>query len=148
MSKDGNLGFSLFELLIVVTILLILATMAIPNLLRARQSAQESAAVSQLRIINTSEVTYVSSNQGSYGSIPSLISQGLIDARFTGSISGYNFTVTASGPSYTANADPTSTNAGRFGYYSVTDAVIRFATYQGVNCIPCYPGTLSGAPVD
>jgi prepilin-type N-terminal cleavage/methylation domain-containing protein len=123
MSKDGNLGFSLFELLIVVTILLIIATMAIPNLLRARQSAQESAAVAQLRIINTSEVTYLSSNQGSYGSIPSLISKGLIDARFTGSISGYNFTVTASGPNYTANADPTSTNAGRFGYYSAPDAV-------------------------
>jgi prepilin-type N-terminal cleavage/methylation domain-containing protein len=140
-------GFSLLELLIVVAIILIIATIAIPSLLRSRQSAQESAAVAQLRTINTAEVTYLSSNQGAFGDIPSLISQGLIDARFTGSVSGYNFTVTASGSNYTANADPTSTNAGRFGYYSAPDAVIRFATYQGGNCTPCYPGSLSGAPV-
>jgi type IV pilus assembly protein PilA len=142
-----NTGFSLLELLIVVAIILIIATIAIPSLLRSRQSAQESSAVAQIRTINTAEVTYLSSNQGSYGDLPSLITQGLIDARFSGSVSGYNFTVTASGPNYTTNADPTSTNAGRFGYYSAPDAVIRFATYQGGNCSPCYPGTLSGAPV-
>ena len=140
-------GFSLLELLIVVAIILIIATIAIPSLLRSRQSAQESAAVAQIRTINTSEVTYLSSNQGAFGNIQSLISQGLLDSRFSGSVSGYNFTVAASGPNYTVNADPTSTNAGRFGYYSGPDAVIRFATYQGGNCSPCYPGTLSGAPV-
>jgi prepilin-type N-terminal cleavage/methylation domain-containing protein len=140
-------GFSLLELLIVVAIILIIATIAIPSLLRSRQSAQESSAVAQIRTINTAEVTYLSSNQGSYGDIPSLITQGLLDNRFTGSVSGYIFTVTASGSNYTANADPNSTNAGRFGYYSAPDAVIRYATYQGGNCTPCFPGTLSGAPV-
>ena len=140
-------GFSLLELLIVVAIILIIATIAIPSLLRSRQSAQESSAVAQIRTINTAEVTYLSSNQGAYGAMTSLISQGLIDGRFSGSVSGYNFTITASGSNYTVNADPTSTNAGRFGYYSAPDAVIRFATYQGGNCSPCYPGSLSGAPV-
>ena len=140
-------GFSLLELLIVVAIILIIATIAIPSLLRSRQSAQESAAVAQIRTINTAEVTYLSSNQGSFGDIPSLITQGLLDSRFSGSVSGYNFTIAASGPNYTVNADPTSTNAGRFGYYSAPDAVIRYATYQGGNCTPCYPGSLSGAPV-
>ena len=143
----NNKGFSLLELLIVVAIILIIATIAIPSLLRSRQSAQESAAVAQIRTINTAEVTYLSSNQGAFGNIPSLITQGLLDSRFSGSVSGYNFTVTASGPNYTANADPTSTNAGRFGYYSTPDAVIRYATYQGGTCTPCYPGTLSGSPV-
>ena len=142
-----NQGFSLLELLIVVAIILIIATIAIPSLLRSRQSAQESAAVAQLRTINTAEVTYLSSNQGAFGSIPELISQGFLDSRFSGSVSGYNFTITASGSNYTANADPTSTNSGRFGYYSTPDAVIRYATYQGGNCSPCYPGSLSGAPV-
>src|SRR5262249_12595574 len=99
------------------------------------------------RTINTAEVTYLSSNQGSFGGIPELITQGLLDSRFSGSVTGYNFTVAASGPNYTVNADPTSTNAGRFGYYSVPDAVISYATYQGGNCTPCYPGSLSGAPV-
>jgi type IV pilus assembly protein PilA len=144
---QNNKGFSLLELLIVVAIILIIATIAIPSLLRSRQSAQESAAVAQIRTINTAEVTYLSSNQGSFGSVVQLISQGLLDNRFTGSVSGYNFTVAASGPNYTVNADPTSTNAGRFGYYSAPDAVIRYATYQGGNCTPCYPGSLSGAPV-
>jgi prepilin-type N-terminal cleavage/methylation domain-containing protein len=145
--QNSNRGFSLLELLIVVAIILIIATIAIPSLLRSRQASQESAAVAQLRTINTAEVTYLSSNQGAFGSIPALITQGLIDGRFSGSVSGYNYTVTASGSTYTANADPTSTNAGRFGYYSAPDAVIRYATYQGGTCVPCYPGTLSGNPV-
>src|SRR5438876_7077272 len=105
----NNRGFSLLELLIVVAIILIIATIAIPSLLRSRQAAQEASAVAQLRTINTAEITYLSSNQGSYGGIPSLITQGLLDSRFSGSVSGYNFTVTASGTNYTANADPTST---------------------------------------
>jgi prepilin-type N-terminal cleavage/methylation domain-containing protein len=143
----NNRGFTLLELLIVVAIILIIAVLAIPSLLRSRQSAQESSAVGQLRMINTAELTYLTSNQGSYGDIPSLITQGLLDSRFSGSLSGYSFNVTASGSNYTANADPVSTNAGRFGYYSQPDAVIRYATYQSANCIPCYPGTLSGGAV-
>src|SRR5437763_10384318 len=98
--KD-NRGFSLLELLIVVAIILIIATIAIPSLLRSRQSAQESAAVAQLRTINTAEVTYLSSNQGAYGSHPELITAGLLDNRFANSVSGYTFTVQASGSNYT-----------------------------------------------
>src|SRR5436853_1408665 len=126
----NNRGFSLLELLIVVAIILIIATIAIPSLLRSRQSAQESSAVAQIRTINTAEVTYLSSNQGSYGDIPSLITQGLLDNRFSGSVSGYYFAVASSGTNYTVNADPTSTNAGRFGCCSPAEAVIRYATYQ------------------
>ena len=51
-------GFSLIELLIVVAIILIIAAIAIPNLLRARIAANESSAVSSLRTVNTAEVTY------------------------------------------------------------------------------------------
>jgi type IV pilus assembly protein PilA len=140
-------GFTLLELLIVVGIILMIATIAIPDLLKSRQSAQETSAVSQLRVIGTAETTYLISNEGSYGDVPSLITQGLLDARFAGSLSGYNFTINASGGSYTANADPVSTSAGRYGYYSAPDGVIRYATYQSVNCSPCYPANLSGVPV-
>jgi type IV pilus assembly protein PilA len=142
-----NEGFSLLELLIVVAIILIIATIAIPSLLRSRQSAQESSAVAQIRTINTAEITYLSSNQGSYGDIPALITQGLLDSRFAGSVSGYSFAVTVSGTDYTASATPTSTNAGRFGYYSTPDAVIRYASASSSTCDPCFPTGLSASPV-
>jgi type IV pilus assembly protein PilA len=53
-------GFSLIELLIVVAIILIIAAIAIPNLLRSRIAANEASAVGSIRTINTSEVTYSS----------------------------------------------------------------------------------------
>ena len=53
-------GFSLIELLIVVAIILIIAAIAIPNLLRAQMAAHESSAVGSVRTIVTSEVTYSS----------------------------------------------------------------------------------------
>ena len=147
---DRTTGFSLLELLIVVAIILIIATIAIPSLLRSRQAAQESSAVAQVRTINTAEVTYLSSNQGNYGDIISLVSQGLLDNRFTSSVSGYTYTVSASGSSYTTTAMPTSANAGRFGYYSLPDAVIRYSTATSGCGGPggnCFPTGQSGAPV-
>ena len=57
-------GFSLIELLIVVAIILIIAAIAIPSLLRSRIAANDSAAASSLRTINTAEVTYSSSYPG------------------------------------------------------------------------------------
>jgi type IV pilus assembly protein PilA len=51
-------GFSLIELLIVVAIILIIAAIAIPNLLRSRMAANEASAVGSIRTINTAEVTY------------------------------------------------------------------------------------------
>jgi type IV pilus assembly protein PilA len=145
MRRDS--GFSLLELLIVVAIILIIATIAIPSLLRSRQAAQESSAVSNLRTINTAEVTYLSSAGGNYGSIPELITAGLLDTRYATSLSGYVFTVTASGSDYTAVATPTSTNAGRYGYFSVPDAVVRYQATAGGNCVPCFPTGQSGNPV-
>jgi type IV pilus assembly protein PilA len=53
-------GFSLIELLIVVAIILIIAAIAIPNLLRARIAANESSAVSSIRTVNTAEISYQS----------------------------------------------------------------------------------------
>src|SRR5438270_13552905 len=53
-------GFSLIELLIVVAIILIIAAIAIPNLLRSRIAANESSAVGSMRTFNTSEITYSS----------------------------------------------------------------------------------------
>jgi type IV pilus assembly protein PilA len=57
-------GFSLIELLIVVAIILIIAAIAIPSLLRSRMLANQSAAASSVRSINTAEVTYQSTYPG------------------------------------------------------------------------------------
>ena len=51
-------GFSLIELLIVVAIILIIAAIAIPNLLRSRMAANESAAAQTVRTLNTSQVSF------------------------------------------------------------------------------------------
>jgi len=50
-------GFSLIELLIVVAIILIIAAIAIPNLLRARMAANQSSAVGSIRTLTTSNIT-------------------------------------------------------------------------------------------
>ena len=108
-------GFSLIELLIVVAIILIIAAIAIPNLMRSKMAANESSAVGSLRTINTAEVTY-SNNYPTVGFSPDLTSLGgaaatcalatgatsatacLIDATLaTGTKSGYSFTATGGG---------------------------------------------------
>ena len=68
-------GFSLIELLIVVAIILIIAAIAIPNLLRARMAANESSAVSTIRTVNTAEVTY-NSTYPTVGFAPALVNLG------------------------------------------------------------------------
>lgn len=122
-------GFSLLELLIVVAIILIIATIAVPALLRSRQSANESHAVSNLRTLNTAEVQYISNNQGLYGDIPELISAGLLDFRYALPTSGYTFNVQLSPTAldYTATATAYGGNSGRYDYFTGPDYVLRYS---------------------
>ena len=128
--KNNNKGFSLLELLIVVAIILIIATIAIPSLLRSRQAANESAAVANVRTINTAQVTYLSSAAGSYGDMTGLIATKLVDDTFTGTKAGYVYSIVLDTlrQDYTVTANPASANTGRYGYYSTPDAVVRYST--------------------
>ena len=139
-----NDGFSLLELLIVVAIILIIATIAIPSLLRSRQSANESHAVANLRTVNTAEVQYLSNSQGKYGAIPDLITAGLLDARYTQGSAGYDFDIQLAVDSldYTATAVAQGANSGRYDYYTRPDYILRFSTDPNRA-----PAGLSGEPV-
>jgi len=101
MTKDPH-GFSLIELLIVVAIILIIAAIAIPDLLKSRQAANQASAVGSIRTLNTSEVTYSSTyTTGFSADLVSLdgsatpatsASAGLIDSVLGGGVkSAYNF---------------------------------------------------------
>lgn len=146
-------GFSLIELLIVVAIILIIAAIAIPNLLRARMAANESSAVASVRTINSAETTY-NSTYPSIGFSPDLITLGgalgaacvpatgtacLLDSVLAnngnpagGGKSGYMFSTgagTAAGGvnvGYTIQATPITINqTGIRGFCAEEDAVVR-----------------------
>jgi type IV pilus assembly protein PilA len=95
-------GFSLIELLIVVAIILIIAALAIPDLLRSRTAANQASAVGSLRLIVSSEASYNSTYTSGYSSTLSeldgnstpatSLAADLIDSVLaSGMKSGYNF---------------------------------------------------------
>jgi prepilin-type N-terminal cleavage/methylation domain-containing protein len=143
--KKSNKGFSLIELLIVVAIILIIAAIAIPNLLRSRIAANQASAVGSLRTLNTAEITYSSTfnvgfsssmgylGPGAAGANPTSTAAGLIDSVLSvGSKSGYNFAYTAGAAdtsgrinTYSFTAVPITSSTGTNYYYTDQSGVIR-----------------------
>jgi len=149
-------GFSLIELLIVVAIILIIAAISIPNLLRSRMAANEASAVGSIRTMNTAGITYDSIYGNGFppslaavgtttGSAVSCTNAELVDSVLTGGTkSGYNFALnhgqmilTSASSScsggygysdgYTVTATPITTGTtGQRGFCSDASGVIRF----------------------
>jgi len=137
-------GFSLLELLIVVAIILIIATVAIPSLMRSRQVAHETSAVASLKTLNTAQISYTAISGGTYGTMVEIINEGLVDSRFTGTISGYAYTfdIAANLRNFTVYATAVSANDGRYDFTTAPDYVIRYTTVTSRA-----PTGLAGAPV-
>ena len=152
-------GFSLIELLIVVAIILIIAAIAIPNLLRSRIAANEASAVQSMRTITTVQNNYNSTYGVGYsptlaalgppggGGAPSAAGADLIDSVFAaGTKSGYTFTYTPAAAvagiiyNYTLNADPvTPGTTGQRFFYTDQSGVIR--------ANPAAKATLADTPI-
>jgi prepilin-type N-terminal cleavage/methylation domain-containing protein len=141
-------GFSLIELLIVVAIILIIAAIAIPNLLRSKMSANEAAAVSVLRNIHNSQATYINQFSNSVGYADTLVKLGpgnpcdkthacLVDFLVGCTTepcpkSGYTFFMTSDSKAepftdYAATGTPLNWNAsGSKNYCTADDGVLRY----------------------
>ena len=136
-------GFSLIELLIVVAIILIIAAIAIPNLIKSKMAANEASAVGSLRTINSAENTYSSTYGTGFTDLTTLGSSGIIDNVLAGGTkSGYTLVATPSNGSgtstnpylsYNSTGTPVSTNTGTRQFCADESGVIRYTT-TGSGC--------------
>jgi prepilin-type N-terminal cleavage/methylation domain-containing protein len=125
--KINQKAFTLVEIMVVVLILAILAAIAIPNLLRARITANESAAKATLKSISTALENYYSINSQYplttsplIGDVPPYLSTDF----FVGDHQGYNFSAALSLYTYSVIAVPVSASSGTASYSINTQGVL------------------------
>jgi type IV pilus assembly protein PilA len=143
MRNNKQKGFSLIELLIVVAIILIIAAIAIPNLLRSKMAANEASAVASLRTLNTSMVAYsttYSTDPPTLSALgpaatPTSTAADLVDSllgKDPAVKSGYSIAYVAGATtpvtSYTMIATPVSTSSGQRLFFTDQSGVIRATT--------------------
>jgi type IV pilus assembly protein PilA len=138
-------GFSLIELLIVVAIILIIAAIAIPNLLRSRMAANEASAVGSVRTITTAAITY-SSSYGQ-GFATKLVQLGGTPAQATAGVANCDHALLLD--SVLGGADPSTKSGYTFSILAGngtatlvgTCAILASTDGYGVNAVPVQAGT-------
>lgn len=122
-------GFSLIELLLVMTIIAIIAVISIPGYMAAKKASNESAAISAMRTLSSSQSQY-RTRYGSYANIADLTATGTVDESFLdGARNGYSFAVTSSSQdTWAVLASPLELNVtGDRSFFVDETGVIRFA---------------------
>ncbi len=135
--RRASRGFSLIEIMIVVAIILVIASIAIPKINASRMQAHEMAAIRTITAIHTAQTQYMS-QFGKYAASltelgpPASGNAGPSSADLlpgdlaAGNKSGFKFTVTGTQTGYSVNAEPTAfNNTGRRTFFSDQSLVIR-----------------------
>jgi type II secretory pathway pseudopilin PulG len=175
-NRRHETGFTLIDLLFVIALIGVLASMAIPGLMRARGAAQASSALGTLRVVNSAQLTYaISCGLGFYspdfptlGVPPPNSTEGYLPRELSGGFtfnkSGYIFSLAgtplggapatcnglaagASAPGYAVVADPLDpSSAGRY-FGTNADGLIYQHTSSLAATMPEHGGPAAGSPI-
>ncbi len=132
--RSKKRGFTLVEIMIVVAIIVLLAAIAIPNLLRARLNANEATAIATMRTLSTAMESYrAAQTPPSYPANLSILNTStppyIDSALATGNKSGYTFTLSAGTNTYTVTGTPQSVNVtGSRSFFVDSSGVVRVGT--------------------